>query len=501
MKCSAFSNPEKRPRTDLCLLPFAQGEEGEPVALFDDPVLLRSCQHLLQTKDFSGKEEEIIYLYPDPILESRVCLVGLGPKKALHVDQIRLGYAKAVHSLPSSVAFISSFPPMVENLSLELVFRGVLEGIYLGMYTFDMYRTDKKEKKVREVALLCEVPSVYFKMEKEVRAKMEAVAFARDLVNQNADDIDSEGFAACAKKLDDGRLRIQIHEKEWIERERMNLFLAVARAASKGPRFIIAEWKGAPHDSDHTALVGKGITFDSGGLNIKTGNLLEGMKGDMAGAAAVLAVMKALRDLNVPVNVTAAIPLCENGIDARAYKPGDVVISRSGITVEVINTDAEGRLILADALDYVKDVIKPSRIIDVATLTGSAEIAVGKDIAAVFSNADALAFQLETAGTHAGDPMWQMPLHKEYDKLLKSEIADCKSLAGRSGGAIIAALFLQKFVGEIPWAHIDIAGPSDVLKPVRYYEYGATGVPVRSLIEFFLSMSSKEEREEIQKEA
>ncbi len=497
MKYSAFPNPEKRPRVDLCFLPFAQNEEGEVVALFDDPVLFRSCQHLLQTKDFSGKEEEIIYLYPDPVLESRICLIGLGPKRALHVDQIRLGYAKAARSLPSSVATISSFPPLIENLSLELVFRGVLEGIYLGMYTFDMYRSDKKEKKVREIAFLCEVPSVFIKVEREVRARMEAVSFARDLVNQNADEIDSEGFAACAKKLDDGKLRIHVHEKEWIERERMGLLLAVSRAAPKAPRFVIAEWKGNPHDSDHTALVGKGITFDSGGLNIKVGSGLDGQKGDMAGAAAVLAVMKALRDLNVPVNVTAAIPLCENSIGAHAYRPEDVITSRSGISVEVMNTDAEGRLILADALDYVKEVIKPSRIIDVATLTGAAEVAVGKDIAAVFSNADALAFQLETAGTHAGDPLWQMPLHKEYDKLLKSEIADCKSLAGRAGGAIIAALFLQKFIGDIPWAHIDIAGPSDVLKPMRYYERGATGVPVRALIEFFLSMGPKE-REDIQ---
>ena len=501
MKCTAFPSAEKRPRADLCLLPFAQGDGGEPLALFDDPVLLRSCQHLLQTKDFCGKEGEVTCLYPDPVLESRICLVGLGPKKAIHLEQIRLGYAKAVRSLPSSVMTTTLFPPLVEDLSLELVVRGVLEGVHLGSYTFDMYRSEEKGKKLQEIALLCEVPSVYFQVEREVRAKMEAVAFARDLVNQNADDIDSEGFATCAKKLDDGRLRIHVHEKEWIERERMGLLLAVSRAAPKEPRFIIAEWRGNPNDSDHTALIGKGITFDTGGLNVKTGNFLEGMKGDMAGAAAVLAVMKALRDLNLPVNVTAAIPVCENSIGSQSFKPEDVVTARSGLTVEVSNTDAEGRLILADALDYVREVIKPSRIIDVATLTGSAEIAVGKDISAVFSNADSLAFQLQTAGTHAGDPMWQMPLHMEYEKLLKSDIADCKTLGIRAGSAIIAALFLHKFVGDIPWAHIDIAGSSDVLKPMRYYEKGPTGVPVKALIEFFSSMVPKEERQDLREEA
>jgi len=501
MKCTAFPTAEKRPRTDACLLAFAQGEEGQPLPLFDDPVLLRVCQHLLNTKDFSGKEGEVLSVYPDPVLESRVCLIGLGPKKGIHVEQIRLGFSKAIRMLPSTVTSVSSFPPTVENLPLKLVLYGLLEGLYFGTYAFEMYKSEKEGKNLREVALLCDLPAVYFQVEREVRAKMGGVSLARDLANQNADDIDSEGFAARAKKLENSKLRVHIHEKEWIEREKMNLLLAVSRAAPKDPRFLIIEWRGNPTESDHTALVGKGITFDTGGMNLKTGNGLEGMKGDMAGAAAVLGVMKALSDLELPVNVTAAIPLCENSIGSKAHKPGDVITSRSGISIEVSNTDAEGRLILADALNYVKEVIKPSRVIDVATLTGAAEIAVGKDISAVFSNSDSLAFQLETAGTHVGDHMWQMPLHAEYAKLLKSEIADCKTLGIRPGSAIIAALFLQKFVGDIPWAHIDIAGPADVTKPMRHYESGATGVPVRALIEFFLSIVPNEERIDLQEEA
>jgi len=307
---------------------------------------------------------------------------------------------------------------------------------------------------------------------------------ARDLVNRNADEITAQGFSEVAASLDNGSLRVQVYGKDWIEQERMHLLLAVGKGAVSEPRFVIAEWKGAPQNEDHTVLIGKGITFDSGGLDLKSASGMEGMKGDMAGAAAVLAVMQAVRDLQLPVNVTAAIPLCENSIDAKSYKPGDVYTSRSGRTVEILSTDAEGRLILADALDYACERLNPTRIIDVATLTGSAEVALGKDITALFSNDDQLSKDLQEAGSRAGEVMWPMPLYHPYAQLLDSEIADCKNVATRVGGAINAALYLHKYVGDIPWAHLDIAGPSDMQKPFRYYSVGATGVPVRTLVEY-----------------
>ena len=280
-----------------------------------------------------------------------------------------------------------------------------------------------------------------------------------------------------------------MHGKKWIEQERMGLFLAVAQGSVWEPRFLIARWKGEPEHTEKTVLVGKGITFDTGGLNLKGTDFLKAMKGDMAGAAAVLGVMQAVRDLRLPINVEAVMPLCENSIGERSYKPEDVFTSRSGVKVEIANTDAEGRLILADALDYVKEKLAPSRIIDVATLTGSAEVALGNDISALFSNTDALAYQIAQASLHAGEPVWRMPLHQPYLKSLDSDVADCKNVGSRSGGAITAALFLQKFINDIPWVHFDIAGTAFLKESRRYFPKGATGVPVRTLVEFLENCS------------
>jgi leucyl aminopeptidase len=198
--------------------------------------------------------------------------------------------------------------------------------------------------------------------------------------------------------------------------------------------------------------------------------------------------MQAVRDLQLPCNVVAAIPLCENGIGCDAYKPGDVYRSRAGKSVEIMSTDAEGRLILADALSYAQDTFSPSRIIDVATLTGAAEIALGKEISAMYSNTDALAYELEQAAAHAGEPVWRMPLYLDYAKQLESDIADCKNLGSRAGGSIYAAIFLHSFLKPVPWAHFDVAGTAFLQEPRRYFKKGATGIPVRTLLEFLIRL-------------
>jgi leucyl aminopeptidase len=336
---------------------------------------------------------------------------------------------------------------------------------------------------------MCHSLQTFKEEEIEVKARMTSVALARNLVNKNADEITPEGFAQAASLLGKGDLKVTVHGKEWIEQQKMGLLLAVSRGSRHAPRFVIMEWKGAPNSKDVTALVGKGITFDSGGLDLKSAENMQDQKSDMAGAAAVMATMKAVRDLNLPINVIALIPLCENIIGGNAYKPGDVYRARSGKMVEIGNTDAEGRLILADALSYAKDEIQPSRIIDVATLTGAAEVALGTDFSALFSNTDSLFFLLEKASIHAGEPLWRMPLHREYLKLLDSDIADCKSVASRRGGAITAAVFLGQFVGDIPWAHFDIAGTGYLNDAHSYLGKGATGVPVRTLVEFLQELS------------
>jgi leucyl aminopeptidase len=492
MKCIPFSSSEKRPHSDACVVPFSKDDTGKIVPLFEDASLLRACHRLLETKDFSAKEGEVVVLYPDPVAERRLVAIGMGDHAKITSDSVRTSVASAAMCLTRrQVTAFSLIPPFLDGISPKMVLKACLQGVAFGDYTFREYRSPKKGGDISiisEVSIFTETPHLLAEIEGEVRATMAAVSLARDLVNRNADEMTPEGFADVAQSLADAELRITVHGKEWIEQEHMQLFLAVSRGARYEPRFVIAEWKGAPQDPDITVLVGKGITFDTGGLDLKSADNMQTMKEDMSGAAAVLAVMKAVRDLRLPLNVTAAIPLCENSISANSYKPGDVVKSRSGKTVEIANTDAEGRLILADALDYVVHVLSPSRIIDVATLTGSAEVALGKDLSALFSNTDSLAFLLERASHHAGDPLWRLPLYMPYAKLLDSDIADCKNVASRSGGAINAAIFLSAFVGVTPWAHLDIAGTAFLKEPCRYYGKGATGVPVRTLIEFLQSL-------------
>ena len=492
MRFIPFSSPERRPHSDACVVPFSSDDTGKIIPLFDDAPLLRACHRLLETKDFRAKVGDLEILYPEPVAERRLLALGCGEHKKITCDSLKTSVAKAVSTLiKRQVTSLSIIPPVLDGIPPKMVLAACLQGVYFGIYEFREYRTPKKDEvfsTLSEVAILTQTPHLLAQIEGEERAVMEAVAFARNLVNRNADEITPDGFANAARLLADKELRITVHGKEWIEQEQMHLLLAVGRGARYEPRFVIAEWKGAPSDPDTTVLIGKGITFDTGGLDLKTADNMQTMKEDMSGAAAVLATMKAVRDLRLPLNITAAIPLCENSVGKDAYKPGDVIKARSGKTVEIGNTDAEGRLILADALDYAVHALLPSRIIDVATLTGSAAVALGNDISALFSNTDSLSFLLERASQHSGDPLWRMPLYLPYEKLLESDIADCKNVASRLGGAINAAVFLNGFVGTTPWAHLDIAGTAFLKDSCRYYGKGATGVPVRMLVAFLQTL-------------
>jgi len=485
---SLFPSSEKRPEADLCVLPFAQGKTPDP--LFSDSHFLRVVRPVLDTNDFSAQQGEVLFFYPDAVVESRVVLLGVGEKESVTLDSLRVSFAALVAALKGKkIASMSVLTPFFEHLSVDSIFRGVLEGVFLGSYTFQEYRSEQKLCPLKEVSFLCETPSHFVEIEQQVRVRMDALFLTRDLINKNADEVTPDRFADLAASLACEGLQVQVYEKEWIEKERMDLLLAVSRASSSDPRFIVMKWNGAPQHADLTALVGKGITFDSGGLHLKSAAGMLDQKTDMAGAAAVLGTVYAISRLELPVNLVAVIPVCENSIGSYAYKPGDVYRSRANKTIEIGSTDAEGRLILADALSYVIDIFSPSRVIDVATLTGAAEVALGKDISALFSNTDSLACELEQAAHHVGESMCRMPLHLPYKKLLESEFADYKNVAGRIGGAINAALFLHLFVGEVPWAHIDIAGPAFLEKPSRYFGKGATGVAVQTLIEFFVRFS------------
>lgn len=269
----------------------------------------------------------------------------------------------------------------------------------------------------------------------------------------------------------------------------MGLLLAVGRGSDKEPLLTMLTYTGNPKSREHTILIGKGVTYDTGGLNVKPTGSMESMKCDMAGAATVLGVLATVAALGLKLNVTALVPATENAIGSKSFKPGDVYVSHNGKSIEIGNTDAEGRLILADALSYAVKHLKPTRMIDLATLTGAMDVALGSEATGLFSNDDKLAEQLHKAGESTFERVWRMPLFPEYRDQLRSDIADLKNIGTRSGGSITAAYFLKEFVDDIPWAHLDIASTAYLNESKRYHPKFGTGIGVRLITELLESFS------------
>ena len=313
------------------------------------------------------------------------------------------------------------------------------------------------------------------------------VYFARELVNGNADDVTPRMLANTALAIEkySSKIKTTVYDKKWLQQKKMGLILAVNRGASVDPYLIQVVYKGNPRSKEHIVLVGKGVTYDTGGLALKTAEGMVSMKCDMAGAAAVLGAVQVTAALDLKVNVTALIPAVENSIDALSYKLGDVYRSYSGKTVEITNTDAEGRLVMADAISFAVETLKPTCIIDLATLTGNVVMALGEERAGLFTDDERLSSDLMAAADKTGDFLWRLPIQSEYKEAFKSDVADLtNSSAGREAGAIKAALFLQEFVGSTPWAHLDVAGTAYLTRPKYYHPTKATGYGVRLLVEF-----------------
>ena len=327
----------------------------------------------------------------------------------------------------------------------------------------------------------------------------EAVNWSRALVDAPANLLTPQGFVSVAKAdLTAPGLRVQVLDRKMLEKLGAGGLLAVGRGSEHPPCMLILEWSGRRNKQIDLGLVGKGLTFDGGGLNLKPYPGISKMKFDMAGAAAVAGAMRALAERKAPLNVVAAIPLCENVIDGTAYRPGDVITSLSGLTIEVDNTDAEGRIVLADAMSYLIDTYQPQRLIDVATLTGSILASLHEEYAGLFSADEALATELGVSGTESGERLWRMPLTRHYDYTVESEIADVRNIGSpgmfgaSAGSAIAAAKFLEKFAGGTRWAHLDIAGTAWASRPVIGIPKGPTGFGVRLLDAFADRIASKE---------
>ena len=397
----------------------------------------------------------------------RILVVGLGkPADLTTRDWARLGGAiqgKLAEFKAVTATVFAEWTPGHAPLATELA--DITFGMHLRAYTFDRYKTKKKdddsEPKPVKVTMSVDGFAAAKKAFVARKALADGVNLARELVLEPPNVLFPEAFAERAKKLEKLGVEIDILTEKEMKKLGFGALLGVAQGSIKPPRVVIFRWNGAKNKNEAPiAFIGKGVTFDSGGISIKPAGGMEDMKGDMAGAACVTGLMHTLAARKARVNVIGAIGIVENMPDGNAQRPGDIVTSLSGQTIEIINTDAEGRLVLADVVWHVQQTYKPKFMIDLATLTGAILVALGKTYAGLFSSSDELSAQLAKAGEATGELVWRMPLAPEYDKMIDSQFADMKNTGGRFGGSITAAHFIKRFTNDVPWAHLDIAGTS-----------------------------------------
>lgn len=426
----------------------------------------------------SGDKLEIVA--PAGLEASRVLLVGIGDRAdASAQDTVELGATICAALLGSGSASVHVMAEGVDAVALA-------EGALMRSYRFDKYRT--KEPEAKKPTLTKMVVATADKAAagdfKARNAVIDGVFLTRDLVSEPGNILHPESFADRIEELTADGLEVEILGEAEMTKLGMGALLAVGQGSDKESKLAIMRWNGAGKDDQPIAFIGKGVTFDTGGISLKPGEGMEQMKWDMGGAGTVVGLMKALAGRKAKVNVIGVVGLVENMPSGNAQRPGDVVTSMSGQTIEVLNTDAEGRLVLADALWYTQDRFKPKFMIDLATLTGAMIISLGYEYAGIFSDSDDIATGLTAAGEETGDKVWRMPLHKNYDKMIDCPIADMKNIGGRPAGSITAAQFLQRYTNDVPWCHIDIAGTVWSEKDLPLSEKGGTGYGVRLLDRF-----------------
>ena len=433
---------------------------------------------------FTGaKGQTLDVVAPHNVDAARLVLVGSGAPAAFGAEAIEAAGAQAYQAVKTSGADILVLK--LPAISAELA-AGAAFGARLAAYRFDRYRTtEKPEKKpsIRKLRLEVDDPKAATKAFKRLSGLADAIIFARDLVSEPANILYPEEFARRVKGLTDLGLEVEILGVKEMKKLGMGALLGVGQGSVRESQLAVIQWKGAKDpNAQPIAFVGKGVCFDTGGISLKSADGMEEMITDMGGAAAVSGAMYALAARKAKVNAVGILGLVENMPDGNAQRPGDVVTTMSGQTVEVINTDAEGRLVLADAIWYCHQRFKPKILIDLATLTGAIVVALGKDIGGLFSNNDELANKLLAAAKTSGDALWRMPMPAQYETHIDSPVADMKNVGPRYGGSITAALFIQRYVKDTPWAHLDIA--STAWKPgstVPTIPSGATGFGVRLL--------------------
>jgi leucyl aminopeptidase len=467
--------------------------EDDPSIYSSDKQLSAELRAAASSKYFQGKFAETYYT----LIESQPhFLIGLGKKKDLTLQHVRKALGKAVKCVKGKQLFsmASNIPLLAStNFSAELLGRACAEGLILGNYNFVKYLDSEKQSKkmpLLETSLQWSGDSKFNQGLDTGRIIAESTNFVKDLVNEPANVTSSTYLEKVVNKVaQNSKIRVKVMNEPELRKAGMGALLGVNAGSANPPKLIFMEYKGSA-SGKWQAIVGKGITFDSGGYNIKPTKYIEDMKTDMAGAAAVIGTIKAASELGIKKNLVGVMAFCENMVSSTAQRPGDIVKAYNGQTIEIGNTDAEGRLVLADALAYTEDTYQPEVMIDLATLTGACVVALGYYAAAAVSKDEALLETLKQSGESSGDPVWPLPFFEDYHNWMDGSISDLNNIStkgkGYEAGSITAGVFLSKFVKNTRWAHIDIAGSAYWVLDNEYTQKGATGSGVRVLSYYFL---------------
>jgi leucyl aminopeptidase len=492
LQLSLKKSPSIKAKTGCLVIAVNEGKFGSPLLKELDGLLDGTITRAAREGEFRGANGQTLLLHTGKRLSAqRLLLVGCGKSKKKDPERTRQAAGKALEQIKTThtgsfAVDLASFCSKGPDLPTV---QAVAEGLLLGAYHFDRYLSEQEDQGPEELkgVLLAQGSREFDLAERAIEKAgyiVEGVTLARNLVNEPGNIKSPAYLASQARELaEQVGIKCEILDQDQLAALGFGALLGVAQGSTRTPKLITLEYNGGNHDAQPIVLVGKGVVFDAGGISLKPAEKMDEMKMDMAGGAVVLGVLKAAALLKLPVNLVGIVPAVENLPSGSAYRPGDILTSLSGKTIEVLNTDAEGRLILADALTYAARY-RPRVVIDLATLTGACIIALGHHAAAVLGNHDGLIRQLILAGENSGEKLWQLPLWQEYATQLKSHVADMKNIGGRPAGTITAAAFLQKFADNYTWAHIDIAGTAWEEKGQPYTPKGGTGFGVRLLLDY-----------------
>jgi leucyl aminopeptidase len=487
-------------RTDAILFSIFEGVRKLQGDLADvDKILGGEIAKLIKQGEIKGKLSEITLIHSlGKVPVSRVTIVGLGKNKGLTQDKIRIAVSEACNFLSEkgarSIATVA-LGAGSDGITPQISAQAITEGAILGSYSFRRHITkDSEQGEIKRLIIVGQNKANKTAIQHgadEGKIMAEAANLARDMVNEPSNYMTPTNMAEEARKIAEKySLELEVLGRAQMKKLGMGALLGVAQGSNQPPKFIVLKYQGNNSGTIDIALVGKGITFDSGGISLKPSENMGDMKGDMAGGASVLAAMSAIAQFKPKVNVMSIVAATENLPGGRAFKPADVLTAMNGKTIEIETTDAEGRLTLADAISYANKQ-GAKRIVDIATLTGACVVALGDVTTGAFTNDQGLVDKVITAGSEVGDKIWQMPMFEEYKAQNKSDVADLKNAGGKKAGAITAALFVGEFAENTPWVHLDIAGTSLLDKPKGYYGKGATGVPTRTLVKLVLSLAKR----------